>query len=309
MCVVFAFSCTKNEENDVADNETLNNVSHSIEVKHVSFDDPNVGIIVSKGDENTKIAPGAPTTIVEELMYANGYMVAGSMNEAISTFRLNSNEKKLSNAEISAFLQGLIDSFSEIKLSDEYFANLETRLKEYVDDIQKQKTELAKKYFEELEKQDGIIKTESGLLYKKIEEGSGAKIEYDDAKVNVDYSMNVFDNFAENKKTPVDSNNGISFNVNALIPGVIEGMKLMREGDKFEFYIPPQLGYGEYGAPPMIAPNSYLIFEIKVNKIEIVSESGKDKPAVNEEGNSSENAPDESNINNSEAEAAAEANK
>ena len=59
-----------------------------------------------------------------------------------------------------------------------------------------------------------------------------------------------------------------SFSVNGVIPGWTEALQLMCVGDKWEITIPPHLGYGDQGAGNIIPPNSTLIFEVELLKIE-----------------------------------------
>jgi peptidylprolyl isomerase len=49
-----------------------------------------------------------------------------------------------------------------------------------------------------------------------------------------------------------------------LIPGWVEGVRMMRVGEKYRFIIPPQLAYGDKGAGNVIAPNSTLIFDVEL---------------------------------------------
>jgi FKBP-type peptidyl-prolyl cis-trans isomerase len=61
----------------------------------------------------------------------------------------------------------------------------------------------------------------------------------------------------------------VSFGVNQVIPGFAEGLQLMSVGATYEFYLPPDLGYGEN--PPLgtaICPGAALIFEVQLNSIE-----------------------------------------
>lgn len=53
-----------------------------------------------------------------------------------------------------------------------------------------------------------------------------------------------------------------------VIQGWDQGLMGVCEGEKRKLVIPPQLGYGEHGAPPNIPPNAVLIFEVEVVKIE-----------------------------------------
>jgi FKBP-type peptidyl-prolyl cis-trans isomerase len=53
-----------------------------------------------------------------------------------------------------------------------------------------------------------------------------------------------------------------------VIPGWDEGISLLKEGAKATLFIPSELGYGEQGAPPVIPPNSELIFYVELQKVQ-----------------------------------------
>ena len=53
-----------------------------------------------------------------------------------------------------------------------------------------------------------------------------------------------------------------------VIPGWTEALQLMKEGDKWEVYIPSKLGYGERGAGAKIPPNSTLIFVVELISVD-----------------------------------------
>jgi hypothetical protein len=66
-----------------------------------------------------------------------------------------------------------------------------------------------------------------------------------------------------------------TFAPNQVIKGWTEAMQLMVEGDKWEMYIPSELGYGESGSPPKIQGGDVLVFQMEIIKIK-----GATKPAV-----------------------------
>jgi FKBP-type peptidyl-prolyl cis-trans isomerase len=57
------------------------------------------------------------------------------------------------------------------------------------------------------------------------------------------------------------------FPLNRVIPGWTEGVQLMKEGSKYQFFIPSKLAYGPSGFPGAIGPDETLIFEIELIKV------------------------------------------
>jgi len=111
----------------------------------------------------------------------------------------------------------------------------------------------------------GVTTTASGLQYEVLTAGTGPKPTLTD-KVNVHYhgtliSGEVFD-------SSVERGEPISFPVNGVIQGWIEGLQLMQVGSKFKFYIPQELAYGNRGAGALIKPYSALVFEVELLGIE-----------------------------------------
>ena len=106
--------------------------------------------------------------------------------------------------------------------------------------------------------------TASGLKYIVLKEGTGAKpVATSNVKVHYTGSLldgKVFDSSVQ-RGQPID------FGLNQVIPGWTEGVQLMTEGSKYKFLIPSKLAYGERGAGGVIPPNSDLIFEVELIKI------------------------------------------
>ena len=117
------------------------------------------------------------------------------------------------------------------------------------------------------EKIDGKNKefeTASGLKYEIIKMGDGEKPEATD-KVTVHYHGTLVDGTVFDSS--VDRGQTITFGLNQVIKGWTEGLQLMKEGSKWEFYIPSALAYGANGAGAMIGPNQALIFEVELIRI------------------------------------------
>jgi FKBP-type peptidyl-prolyl cis-trans isomerase len=91
----------------------------------------------------------------------------------------------------------------------------------------------------------GVIETESGLQYKVITMGTGAKPKATD-EVKVHYHGTTIDGKVFDSS--VERGEPITFPLNQVIPGWTEGVQLMPVGSKFIFYIPSELAYGEQGA-------------------------------------------------------------
>jgi FKBP-type peptidyl-prolyl cis-trans isomerase len=111
---------------------------------------------------------------------------------------------------------------------------------------------------------DGVVVTDSGLQYKVVVMGDGAKPAATD-KVTVNYRGTLLN--GEEFDSSYARNQPVTFQLDQVIPGWTEGVQLMPVGSKFMFFIPPNLAYGPAGGGP-IGPNSTLIFEVELLGIE-----------------------------------------
>ncbi len=120
-----------------------------------------------------------------------------------------------------------------------------------------------KAFLEANAKKEGIKVLPSGLQYKVVKEGTG-NIPAATDRVKVQYKG------ALTNGTEFDSSykrgQPAEFQVGGVIKGWVEALQLMKEGSKWELYIPPTLAYGE-AARPSIPPNSVLIFEVELLEI------------------------------------------
>ncbi|MBC8171653.1 MAG: FKBP-type peptidyl-prolyl cis-trans isomerase [Anaerolineae bacterium] len=119
-------------------------------------------------------------------------------------------------------------------------------------------------FLDENKKKADVKTTASGLQYKVLTEGTGAKpTAYSEVEVHYEGKLidgTVFD-------SSYQRNEPISFLLGQVIAGWQEGVQLMSVGSKYELYIPSNLGYGAQGAPGAIPPHSTLIFVVELLKI------------------------------------------
>ena len=119
-------------------------------------------------------------------------------------------------------------------------------------------------FLAENKKKEGVIETASGLQYKVVKMGTGAKPSATD-KVKVHYHGTLIDGTVFDSS--VERGEPITFGLNQVIAGWTEGVQLMPVGSKFIFYIPSNLAYGDRAAGS-IKPGSTLIFEVELLDIE-----------------------------------------
>lgn len=108
---------------------------------------------------------------------------------------------------------------------------------------------------------EGVIETDSGLQYQVLKKGEGTEHPSATSKVTVHYHGTLLDGTVFDSS--VDRGKSLSFGLNQVIKGWTEGVQLMTVGDKFKFYIPSNLGYGN-SAAGKITPGSLIIFEVEL---------------------------------------------
>lgn len=196
-----------------------------------------------------------------------------------------STPQSLFEIESNSFMTAIKDTHNgNVKLSNEtamsYVANFFTVV------IPERNKKESEQWFVEIEKMEGINRTESGILYKIVTPGdNNVKAAKDEDIVKVLYTGrtkdgNVFDSNrwedmdAERKEMiktyqpdQAMKDSPIEFPLNRVIKGWTEGMKLVGQGGRIILWIPSELAYGTQGAGQDIGPNQALCFDVELLEV------------------------------------------
>jgi FKBP-type peptidyl-prolyl cis-trans isomerase len=143
----------------------------------------------------------------------------------------------------------------------ETFTALRTQIQAHMEEKRKENKAEGDKFLAENATKPGVKKTESGLEYKVIKEGSGESPKPTD-EVTVKYTGKLIDGTVFDS-TEKQGGKPATFRVTGVIKGWTEALEKMNKGAEWELYIPADLAYGERGRPG-IPPNSTLIFTVEL---------------------------------------------
>ncbi|MDT8403978.1 FKBP-type peptidyl-prolyl cis-trans isomerase [Sulfuriflexus sp.] len=162
------------------------------------------------------------------------------------------------------------DVFSGAKplLTAEEMQAVVTRVQEVALEQRKKMAEANQKagdaFLAENKGKEGVKTLDSGLQYKVVKAGTGKSPGAKD-EVEVHYegrftNGKVFD-------SSIERGESVSFAVDKVVSGWTEALQLMKEGARWEIYIPSNLAYGEKGAGNAIGPNETLVFDVQLLKV------------------------------------------
>lgn len=179
--------------------------------------------------------------------------------------------KTLNSADFAAGVASVYDgvkpemTFDEAKrIVNEYFAKLEAEMQAEAAKQGEVNRKNGEAFLTENAKREGIKVTESGLQYEVLESGKGDSPKASD-NVEVHYTGKLIDGTVFDSS--VERGVPASFGVTQVIPGWVEALQLMHEGDKWRLYIPSGLAYGPNGAGGVIGPNMTLIFDVELLRV------------------------------------------
>ena len=218
-------------------------------------------------------------------------LTAGTAIAADQPTELKTDEQKLSYAmglDLGEYFKGLEEKFDlnvlQAGINDGYNGNKplltpedaagiqqtfakrqqEKQMQKTVVMVQKNR-KAAEEFLKANKAKEGVVETKSGLQYKVVKKGQGAKPTPTDT-VKVQYKGTLLD--GKEFDSSYKRNEPAVFQVNQVIAGWQEAMPLMETGSTLELYIPPDLAYGDRGAPPVIEPGSMLVFQVELLEIQ-----------------------------------------
>ena len=205
------------------------------------------------------VAPSSIKLVNESdsVSYGLGMNIGADLTRNLKTVPGNVNMDAL----IAGLVQTLKGDSANYKLEEsEVQEMLQTYFQKAAEE-ERMKAQLKnEEYLSANKKNPGVIVTASGLQYKVITEGTGAKPKADDV-VKVHYTGKLIDGTVFDSS--VQRGQPAEFPVGQVIPGWTEALQLMSVGSKYELTIPSNLAYGERPAGPIPA-NSILIFEVEL---------------------------------------------
>lgn len=156
-------------------------------------------------------------------------------------------------------------SYDEAKLEiKNFFEAMEAEQREAAAKMGEVNEKAGKAFLDENGKRVEVKTTASGLQYEVLEEGTGKQPTAQD-QVTVHYTGKLIDGTVFDSS--VERGQPATFGVTQVIPGWVEALQLMKEGAKWRLFIPSNLAYGPNGAGNVIGPNSTLIFDVELIKV------------------------------------------
>ena len=209
-------------------------------------------------------APAGLNSDNEKASYLMGYEVGASVHEM---------KKNGLEIDQDAFLKGLNAAAASepLPFSDEeavavmqkFQADQMAKMEARQQETAKTNQEKGQAFLTENKAKEGVKTTASGLQYKVLTAGTGKSPKATDV-VEVNYEGKLLDGTVFDSS--YERGEPIEFPLNQVIAGWTEGLQLMKEGGKYEFYIPSDIAYGEAGNAG-IEPNSTLIFTVELLKV------------------------------------------
>jgi FKBP-type peptidyl-prolyl cis-trans isomerase FkpA len=186
---------------------------------------------------------------------------------ALGSFMAENNripDLQWSAAQFAAFQEGFRSSYEGRGLPlDEPATKLRDEISRRVQAMtEAERPDPVKDYFRFLREKEGVKVLPSGLHYRITEEGTGPAPQAGDTVV-ISYAAGL----PEGKSLPALSRSRARVVVRDLLPGLAEGVQLLKVGGKGLIYVPAALSFKEADWPPQLPPGVPLVFFVEMHDI------------------------------------------
>lgn len=170
---------------------------------------------------------------------------------------------KLDREQLKHMLNAIVDGAKPEYTYEQAYTIIDdavvSQQRHYVDSVFSKEAQQA--FLDKAAAEEGAVVTPSGLVFKVIVEGEGVTPAMgDDVVVNYVGALSDGSEFDR-------SSSPVTFDVDRVVPGFSEGLKMMRPGGRYRIVIPASLGYGERGVPGDIPPNAALDFTVDMLQV------------------------------------------
>ena len=202
-----------------------------------------------------------PEDLGDKFSYAYGNLFAASLFETSD------------DINIFYFMRGILDYygksfFTEDELSaifSDYQKQLLGEAQRKYEKAARENLEASKDFLKGNAKRSAVVTLPSGLQYEVLREGNGQEFPDRNDVVKIHYTITRLNGIVADSS--YDRGEAFVCQVDKLIGGAVEGLRLMSPGSKCRFWIPPELAYGENGSS-VIGPNELIIFDVELFEIE-----------------------------------------
>jgi FKBP-type peptidyl-prolyl cis-trans isomerase FkpA len=170
----------------------------------------------------------------------------------------------LTPSELEMVKRGMTDALTGKKPAvelQEYAAKVQEMAQTRRKDASEKMVAAGKEYLDKAAKEKGAVKTDSGMVYFSLKEGSGEHPKAQDT-VKVNYRGTLTD--GREFDSSAKHGGPAEFQLDRVVKCWTEGVQLMKPGGKARLVCPPSLAYGDRAVGGIIPANATLVFEVEL---------------------------------------------
>jgi FKBP-type peptidyl-prolyl cis-trans isomerase len=188
------------------------------------------------------------------------YALGVALSRNLAPFNLSERELQLVTKGLSDALVGKKPQVD----ANEYGPKFQELMKERAAQLAAVEKKASETFLQKAASEEGAKKTDSGLIYKETQAGTGEQPKETD-KVKVHYEGTLIDGTVFDSS--VERGQPATFPLKGVIKCWTEGLQLMKVGGKSQLICPSDIAYGDRGSPPKIKPGATLIFQVELLEI------------------------------------------